>query len=94
MTSYIDLKHISGPAIGSLIYSNGGFGAPFWTVGTVGFVCAVVMFFLLQPVTLNTADKSLDNKNKKCLTLKDVLRVSFTTLPFLNLSGFLYAENT
>ena len=72
-----------------MIYSIGGFGAPFWTVGTVGFVCAVVMFFLLQPVTLNTPNKTLDNTNKKCLTLKDVLSVSFTTLPFFDLSGFL-----
>ena len=66
---------ISGPAIGSALYSIGGFGVPFWTVGSLGLVCAVLIFFLLPSVKPKSTDSSYGN-SKKHLTVKAIFSVS------------------
>ena len=66
---------ISGPAIGSALYSIGGFGVPFWTVGSLGLVCAVLIFFLLPSVKPKSTDSS-DGNSKKHLTVKAIFSVS------------------
>ena len=64
-----------GPAVGSYLYSIGGFGVPFWTVGSVGLLCAILMFFFLpsvqSPLTTDASDAAT-----KSLTVKAVFMVN------------------
>ena len=60
--------------MGTGLYSLGGFSLPFWTVGSVGLLCAITMFFLLPVVNRSEVP---DEKNSNALTTKDVLKVSF-----------------
>ncbi len=40
----------TGPSIGSLLYSVGGFGLPFFTIGSVGILLAVSLLLLVPKI--------------------------------------------
>ena len=48
----VKYKHcqITGPALGSFLYSIGGFGLPFFTVGGLAFAVATAMIFIIPKV--------------------------------------------
>ena len=58
-----------------MLYSLGGFGVAFWSVGSLELVCAVVMFFIMPSV--KPENKCLDSGNKKSISVKAVFTVSF-----------------
>ena len=61
-----------GPAIGSGLYSLGGFGLPFWTVGSIGLVLAGLIYIFLPRVKSKKTESTDDGKP---LTLKTILTV-------------------
>ena len=76
-TAYKTRRQFAGPAIGSVLYSLGGFGVPFWTVGSVGLVCAVLIFFLLPSVKAKDNIDSSDGNGTRPLTPRAVFSVRF-----------------
>lgn len=69
----IKLVSHSGPAIGSALYSLGGFPLPFLTVGSLGLVIAIALFFVVPDVQYDKRDSPDDDT--KVLTLKGIAKV-------------------
>ena len=61
-----------GPALGSALYSVGGFYLPFITVGSVAFVAAVLLLFIVPNVKPEKRDKTDGGKS---LTFSALIRV-------------------
>ena len=53
-----------GPVVGSAFYSLGGFGLPFFVVGSLGVVIAAVLFYLVPVVPNELRDNENNKKNK------------------------------
>lgn len=64
--------------MGTGLYSLGGFSLPFWTVGSIGLLCAAIMFFLLPEIKRK---EEVNDKINKSLTAKDVIKVLHYFLP-------------
>ncbi len=41
---------LKGPSVGSLFYSAGGFGLPFYAVGSIGVVLAAILLVIIPDV--------------------------------------------
>ena len=65
--------YITGPGFGSLLYSVGGFGLPFWVVGALGMLSTAVIFKTLPDVAESVKDFAEDSKS---LRLWDIVKVS------------------
>ena len=65
--------YITGPGFGSLLYSVGGFGLPFWVVGALGMLSTAVIFKTLPDVAESVKDFDEDSKS---LRLWDIVKVS------------------
>ena len=65
--------HISGPALGSALYSIGGFPLPFLSVGTFGLLVAIALYFVVPDVQANPNDSPDDDR--KVLNLKGIAKV-------------------
>ena len=70
-----------GPVIGAKLYSAGGFGVPFWTVGGLILMLAIIMHFLVPNVKSPPQDPNQPlghsdfNIHLKPLKLMDILKV-------------------
>ena len=70
-----------GPVIGAKLYSAGGFGVPFWTVGGLILMLAIIMHFLVPNVKSPPQDPNQPlghsdfNIHLKHLKLMDILKV-------------------
>ena len=69
----INLVSHSGPAVGSALYSLGGFPLPFLTVGSLGLLAAIGLFFVVPEVQWDKRDSPDDDT--KVLTLKGIAKV-------------------
>jgi predicted MFS family arabinose efflux permease len=63
-----------GPALGSFLYSVGGFTLPFLVVGTCALVMAIVLCMVVPPVKMDERDA--DDTTSKSLTFATLARVS------------------
>ncbi|KAF8791572.1 MFS-type transporter SLC18B1-like isoform X1 [Argiope bruennichi] len=50
LETFLGVGLITGPTLGGALYDLGGYGLPFWTVGTVVVIDAIVIFFFLPDV--------------------------------------------
>ena len=66
------LGYTLGPAIGTALYAAGGFGLPFWIIGSIGLVNAILLFFYL-PIVRSKGRDGTDGS--KTLTAMNVLKV-------------------
>ena len=64
---------ITGPGFGSLLYSVGGFGLPFWVVGALGMLSTAMIFKTLPDVAKSVKEFDVDSKS---LRLWDIVKVS------------------
>ena len=71
---YIITHFHEGPALGSALYSLGGFPLPFLSVGTFGLIVAIALFFVVPDVQSNRGDSPDDDS--KVLTLRGIAKVS------------------
>ena len=65
--------YITGPGFGSLLYSVGGFGLPFWVVGALGMLSTAGIFKTLPDVVESVKDFDEDSKS---LRLWNIMKVS------------------
>ena len=80
---YIITYFDEGPALGSALYSLGGFPLPFLSVGTFGLIIAIALFFVVPDVQSNRDDSP--DGDSKVLTLRGISKViinKFCTLNF------------
>ena len=75
-----------GPALGSYLYTLGGFKLPFISVGVVGFIVAFCMIFIIPDVQQETKKSQTNSR----LGFTDVLSVSFSSIFSPNL--FFYSK--
>ena len=61
-----------GPSIGSALYKIGGFGVPFWTMGSIGFISVTLIIITLPPV--NQANINCQSSSRS-LTIREVFKV-------------------
>ena len=66
----------SGPVIGSGLYSLGGFLLPFVTVGSIGIILAICLFFAIPSGEYEKQEENNDLKTKK-LTWSGVFQVHY-----------------
>ena len=66
--------YYSGPVIGSGLYSLGGFLLPFVTVGSIGIILAICLFFAIPSGEYEKQEENSDLKTKK-LTWSGVFQV-------------------
>ena len=52
-----------GPVIGSVLYGVGGFGMPYWVVGSVGFLVATTLYFLVPTVNGGASESRPSEKS-------------------------------
>ena len=74
----IIVHFVEGPALGSALYSLGGFPLPFLSVGTFGLIIAIALFFVVPDVQSNRDDSP--DGDSKVLTLRGISKV--TLRPF------------
>lgn len=73
--SYIFIHELNlflGPSIGSALYKIGGFGVPFWTMGSIGFISVTLIIITLPPV--NQANINCQSSSRS-LTIREVFKV-------------------
>ena len=75
---YITTHFDEGPALGSALYSLGGFPLPFLAVGTFGLIIAIALFFVVPDVQSNRGDSPDDDS--KVLTLRGISKVTLRQL--------------
>ena len=73
----ISVYHV-GPALGSALYSLGGFPLPFLSVGTFGLIVAISLYFVVPDVQANQNDSPDDDR--KVLNLSGIAKVSISTM--------------
>ena len=73
-----------GPSLGAFLYDIGGFGFPFWTVGTLAFVQSLLLIIAV-PTTEASTKKSSSIDNSKSLTVKKAMLTPSIFVPFLDL---------
>ena len=70
---------VKGPAIGSALYSLGGFTLPFLSCGILGLVMGICLLFSVPKIDTNTKEEN-DNitciEKGKTLTWKDIVTVT------------------
>ena len=62
-----------GPALGSALYSLGGFSLPYLSVGTFGLLVAISLYFVVPDVQANQNKYTSDCR--KALNLRDISKV-------------------
>ena len=76
---YFFALRLLGPVIGAKLYSAGGFGVPFWTVGGLILMLAIIMHFLVPNVKSPSQDPNQPlghtDFNMNPLKLMDILKV-------------------
>ena len=75
---YIITNFHEGPALGSALYSLGGFPLPFLSVGTFGLIIAIALFFVVPDVQSNRDDSP--DGDSKVLTLRGISRVNISKI--------------
>ena len=68
-----------GPALGSALYSLGGFSLPFLSVGTFGLLVAIALYFVVPDVQANQNDSPDDDR--KVLNLRGIAKVRISAIP-------------
>ena len=67
-TSYVNLSialgYMVGPPIGSALYQYGGFATPFYVIGGLTFLVAVVLVFLVPKVR---GGRESGDQSERCL---------------------------
>jgi len=58
-----------GPGVGSLFYSIGGFGLPFWLVGGIALVASVLIFIFVPNVEASQDESSKGSKSLRLLSI-------------------------
>ena len=71
----IKLAYISGPAIGAGLYSVGGFSLPYFVVGSMALIMAIVLVFVVPKVQTDIKAKQV--KQSKSLTFAAILKARF-----------------
>ena len=79
---YITTHFDEGPALGSALYSLGGFPLPFLSVGTFGLIIAIALFFVVPDVQSNRDDSP--DGDSKVLTLRGISKVILNKFCTLN----------
>jgi len=74
--------YMIGPALGSALYSIGGFPLPFLSVGTFGLLVAIALYFVVPDVQANANDSPDDNR--KVLNLRGIAKSPSILLPYLD----------
>ena len=69
----INPNHLLGPALGSALYSYGGFPLPFLSVGIFGLLVAIALFFAVPDVQATKRDASDDDSN--VLNMRGIAKV-------------------
>jgi len=76
-----------GPVVGSLLYSAGGFGMPFWIVGSVAAINAIYLIAALPKFIYNDTSKedSEDSESEmsnigKTLTFTHIIKVLYRNI--------------
>ncbi len=72
----VDMYIFPGPALGSFLYSIGGFTLPFLVVGSVGLVVATFLVFVIPNVKPDPVKKP----SETALTFKQIAMVSHSPL--------------
>ena len=85
----ISVYHV-GPALGSALYSLGGFPLPFLSVGTFGLIVAISLYFVVPDVQANQNDSPDDDR--KVLNLSGIAKVSISTM-LLNVKEISHKKN-
>ncbi len=67
---FFGLGFMLGPALGSALYSIGGFQLPFLVVGSVAFVVAIGLVFIIP----NVKPDPVVRKTEKLLTYSDLFK--------------------
>ncbi len=73
------MQFFSGPALGSALYSLGGFTLPFVSVGSATFLVAILLLIIVPNVTMEEKDKT---ERGKALTFTHLLKVMLH--PYVN----------
>ena len=94
-TSYVNLPiglgYMLGPPIGSALYQYGGFTTPFYVIGSLTALLAVVLIFLVPKMKGSQESGSDDhgaNSNPNCvgggkkLSLLEIMKVSLLMVGF------------
>jgi hypothetical protein len=71
------LQFFSGPALGSALYSLGGFTLPFVSVGSATFLVAILLLIIVPNATMEEKDKT---ERGKSLTFTHLLNVIYVHL--------------
>ena len=58
--------------MGSLVYSIGGFGLPFWLVGGIALVASVLIFIFVPNVEASQDESSKGSKSLRLLSIAKV----------------------
>ena len=73
---------ITGPALGSFLYTVGGFTLPFFVVGSISLVPSFCLCLVIPDIDPDTVNNNNNNNNNKApasdrdLTFVSLLRVS------------------
>jgi predicted MFS family arabinose efflux permease len=76
---FFGLGYMLGPAIGSALYSLGGFMLPFIAVGSFGVIVSVLMIFAIPNIK---SDEPSKKKEGKMLTYRALIRASYRNFNF------------
>jgi predicted MFS family arabinose efflux permease len=70
-----------GPALGSFLFSIGGFTLPFVVVGSIGLVVATILVFVIPNVKSDTEKRSSD----KALSFQQIAKSPSIFMPYIDL---------
>ena len=83
---FVGLGYMVGPTIGSALYQYGGFTTPFYVIGGLTAIVALVLIFLVPKMkdSQQSEDDDVDGKNRqtssggsaKKLRLLDIIKVA------------------
>jgi MFS family permease len=73
---FIGLGYMLGPAIGSILYIQGGFILPFVTIGSIAFMVSVVLLAVIPNVTSDPLSATSPQDGAKTfLTFRELIKV-------------------
>ena len=75
---------VIGPALGSLLYTGGGFGLPFFVIGASAFVLACAAIYLLRATNIKFGESQnpvenahdIDHEETNQITFRHIFTVS------------------